>query len=476
MRRLLGSLGIFAALVGFPVSLVALVAASQLDSVTESAKPEPQPMRLTDLVKNGPGDNAYVELTEFTFGKPVIVEKDAQWDAVWIPLLAPRRVRGEIPPFLHTALVHDQAELDALLAQNSVRVLVGSAMGDSRWNVPPAVKLYSDYPKLDPAKAIVVTDPALVVEGKVILPPERLLNPAIARLSWIVAGAAAAGAVLGLFAWLVARRNPRPQGVASPADLLDPGRLPEEQPISRHEFLADAAFKRVLGLGACIIICLVIGVVILMVAANFYKKGDSKAAIGGLIIGGFILLAAVAMVFVVAQELFFPITKIAVYRGGVRWQRGKRLYTALWSDIAAIYRQETDYYYNGEFKGTFKFLTLELHNGTNLRVDGMVLTDYESFANHVQSVHGGMILKEKLREQAESGRATFGDISVGVEGVIIGGTFVPWSRLQRFEVANGHLSFYSSQFAWSKVRTYALKAVPNYAVLLDMLRSKAMCY
>src|SRR5262249_43546858 len=111
MRKLIGFIGIFGMVVGFPAAFVALFAGSQLDSVASSAKPEPHAMRLAELAKDGPGDNVHVELSSFTFGKPVIQEdKNGKWSAVWLPLYSGRPSKGQTPPaLLHTTLIHDQA-------------------------------------------------------------------------------------------------------------------------------------------------------------------------------------------------------------------------------------------------------------------------------------------------------------------------------------------------------------------------------
>lgn len=480
MRKIIGFVGIVAMAVGFPVAIVALVAASQLDSITGAAKLEPQAMRLSELAKNGPGDNVHVELSDFNFGKPVIQEaKDGKWAAVWVPLYTGRPTKGQNPPaFLHTALIHDQAALDALLKQKSVRGLAGSAMGDTRWSVAPAVILYNDFPKLDPTKMMVVTDASYVIDGKVWLPSEQLLDPATTNLCWFVAAGAGVAGFFGLIGWMLTRQKPATS--SGPArrrvDLLDAARLEDHTPVSTHEYDPMGGLKRAAIFGVGMVITGAFGFFCAAFAANELKKGKTGVGVAGLLFGGFMLVLAVVAAWVMIQELFFPISKVAAYRGGIRWQRRGRIYTALWSDITAVYRQTTEIYVNGQHKGTCKILSVEVCNGKYLYFDGELLTNYDEFADYVQSTHGGYIMGVKSREQHESGEANFGKIGVRVDGVNVNGTFIPWARLERFEIANGHLCFYSSEFSWNKCRTFALKEVPNYAVLLDMLRSHAMCY
>src|SRR5262245_8571467 len=323
MRRLLRVVGVLAMVIGFPTAAIALLTAMEFDSV-KPAKVEPQSIRLADLAKNGHSDNAHVEVTEYTFGKPVKIEKDGGWAAVWIPLLVPGRTKVDTPPaFLHTTLVHDKAQLDALLEQKSFRGLVGSAMGNSRWNVAPSAMLYEQFPKFDPSKTTVLTDVGFVVDGKVIIPGEKLLDPKTAELAWMVTAGGGGVTVVGLLLWLLGRTKTQASGGRGGSggrrqvDLLNLERLPDHDPTSTHGYTPGGVMKRG---GAYIVgglVTLVLGFGLVSMAASSMKKGQGGTAMAAGLGAMLFLGLSVYVLKIIYQEVLNPITRVALYRGGI---------------------------------------------------------------------------------------------------------------------------------------------------------------
>src|SRR5688572_22388676 len=64
-----------------------LFVAYQLHQVQQQVEPTPRTLTLAEFLANGPeNDNAYVELTDVNFGKPVIEKSGKEWKWVWLPL------------------------------------------------------------------------------------------------------------------------------------------------------------------------------------------------------------------------------------------------------------------------------------------------------------------------------------------------------------------------------------------------------
>ena len=74
-------------LTAFPAFLCCIVLAMQVQMATAVAQPTSHVLPLSDLLSRGPGNNAHVQVTDFSFGEPVIDKKGIQWQWVWIPLL-----------------------------------------------------------------------------------------------------------------------------------------------------------------------------------------------------------------------------------------------------------------------------------------------------------------------------------------------------------------------------------------------------
>src|SRR5262249_4007369 len=144
-----------------------------------------QPLRLADLVKHGAGDNLHVRLSEFSFGTPIVEKARGQVDGAWIPLFAPgRRAKDATPVALFYARrVKGQAELDDLLKTTTFVPLVASPLPRKHQNMSPSPALYASYPKLDPKKTPVLTEPVLDIPGYA-LPAEHWFNPNLSYMLW----------------------------------------------------------------------------------------------------------------------------------------------------------------------------------------------------------------------------------------------------------------------------------------------------
>src|SRR5262249_61260016 len=81
-------------------TLLLTLFATRVGAVAGKARPEPQPIKLGDLVKDGPRDNLHVTLTWFTFGAPIEDKIADEWDGARGPIYTSRRTDGAPPaPF-----------------------------------------------------------------------------------------------------------------------------------------------------------------------------------------------------------------------------------------------------------------------------------------------------------------------------------------------------------------------------------------
>src|SRR5947209_4341498 len=88
----------------------------ELSAVARQTQATPQRLPAAQLADKGVPDNLYVELTDFTFGEPVI-DKGAQgWVGAWLPV-EPAPPPEEAPRYTIFLRVNvpDQAALDAFL-------------------------------------------------------------------------------------------------------------------------------------------------------------------------------------------------------------------------------------------------------------------------------------------------------------------------------------------------------------------------
>lgn len=136
------------ALAGMGWMFGALVVAigMQNEAKREATSGEPKRMTLAELVKNGPGPNPYVEITNLRFGEQFWLEQDRNtdgWTAAWTFLF------NENDPANPVAAAHiDGGGENAMTTWMSATSLKGLAEERPRFfKSPTADELYKMYPK-----------------------------------------------------------------------------------------------------------------------------------------------------------------------------------------------------------------------------------------------------------------------------------------------------------------------------------------
>src|SRR5262245_10767458 len=92
MRGFIKNVLLVAAAAGYLLTPAAAFVAWQSGLVAPHARPEAEAMTAAELVEKGPGANAHVRLTDFTFGKPVFEVENGALRNVWVPVLPTGKV------------------------------------------------------------------------------------------------------------------------------------------------------------------------------------------------------------------------------------------------------------------------------------------------------------------------------------------------------------------------------------------------
>src|SRR5262245_3839758 len=108
MRAFLKNVLMVGAAAGFLLTAAAAFVAWQSGLAAAVAQPEAGVLTAAELVEKGPGTNAHVRLTDFTFGKPVFEVQNEGLRNVWVPVLP----NGKVSKTAKTTLFYKPIGLD----------------------------------------------------------------------------------------------------------------------------------------------------------------------------------------------------------------------------------------------------------------------------------------------------------------------------------------------------------------------------
>jgi hypothetical protein len=462
-----------ATVVTLAATLLLTFLATRVGAVAGKARPEPQQIKLADLLKGGPGDNLHVTLTNFSFGAPIADPFADHWEGAWVPLYAGRRTDGAPPALFYSRRTKSRAELDEILKQETANFLVASSLTDPALKFEPAAQVYTAFPKVDPQKTVVLTEPVLGLSGNHVLGPERWFDPDTSRLCW----AAAIGSLLTGIVCVYAsyRMHKRAQEEAEERAKNPPKIVSPEDPnvLSVHRFTLERSTFPMIAFGLAMIAMAIIGGVILTVAVDMWQANNEggvilMGSIGACMVGGFVVLGIKLL-----KDYCLTIREIAVMNQGIRWLRNNRTYNTPWTEIKSVFKKDLAYVSVGSNmrRGSVHTLTMRLNDGRVLRFNRETLEDYDKFCENVQRLHSHYVVQQKQRELAERGVATFGPISVRSDGIAVGRKQVAWSELEGFEAADGHLKFQApNAFRFWQNNAIPLCDIPNYIALFEIMR------
>jgi hypothetical protein len=433
------------AITAFVVGGVASNYAWQLRTLSQAADSAPAPTKVASFTTSGPGTAVHLELTDFKFGEPLIEKNGERWECVWLPLLSSSVNTFTPVVFFRSTRIRDQAQIDQLREQKNLHVFViNTSLKRSVWGAAVSSELFSKYEKLDFDKVTLVAEPDLefpfsreLAGRPLILATPVLLAPMNRNIAWAVGGGSY---LLGtMLVVLMISPNHRATvteldckvtksdsgtGVSTrylssiPARFARPEQvqrerehLLNEQELSSHCYRSYGTVTAVFGVG--------LGLLLFLGAAGGLSYASSRAGSPGpAIAGGIGLMAACVFMFLVyfckrsLDHNGKSVDAIQLCHSGIRWQVGKHVRLAAWTEIALVERVTLDvnrkkqvlatqFGLVGALAASFgnagspedlsrerDTVALHLHTGDVMFFSMNSLSDYVTFARTLHELHG----------------------------------------------------------------------------------------
>jgi hypothetical protein len=402
----------------------------QIQQIARVAQPQPVAVSLADLAAQTP-TNHLIELTGFRFGAPLIDvdKKDQHWTRVSIPLEAKGRPTKRLIVFQTTA-IQDQAQLDALLAQESLPAFVADGLSKgSLFSGRFGGAFAKANPKLKEDAVLFLTAPDLAAFGAT-WGPESLLAPQSLVVVWLVTMIAFFLAAIGFVA--IDRSTPtrvKQAGVFGDAGREDgtavscipPGAVPAEQIERNRERLAVevgrsvhpynrfAFLGRLAGRFGVAGMLLLVALLFFTVTRNLLDKGE----FAGVSFGWLVTWACVVPALVIVKRALMGgshgVSEVQVCPSGLRLLRHGRQMHLTWAEIPRIERtwaSQADNkhmaaaaalggligaliasQFSSQRRRTSDCLRIELDEEV-LTFDPQTLEDYHHFCDSLAAYHG----------------------------------------------------------------------------------------
>jgi hypothetical protein len=364
------------ALAAFAIGAVGANFALEVTAYSQAVEAAPEEMKVSTLASKGPGTKGRVALTNFRFGEPLIDKTGEKWDYVWIPLLAPSGKASNPVVFFRSSRIKNQAQLDELREQKTLDVIVANtALKRSVWGVGGVSKeLYLKYSNIDFDKLAVVTEPdfempySRAVTGKtIVLPADVLFSANTKNAAWGIGGGAILGGILLVLMMITPvhrvavtlvrcnhQRSETGTSVHESYVSSIPPRcvkrddvqrqrsvLATEHPVSTHQFCAFGLVGSTVGIGLAILAFLAIFGLLVYASSRASESGPAAAA------GAGVIAASVFMILVYFFKRSLDMNGksadvVQLCATGLRWQLGKKVRIAAWTEVAHVERVTLD--------------------------------------------------------------------------------------------------------------------------------------
>ena len=178
---------------------------------------------------------------------------------------------------------------------------------------------------------------------------------------------------------------------------------------------------------------------------------------------GLLGIALTILLFVAGR--FLLVRRVRVDCEGVSWDGVLGSSFRAWDQIKTVWREES--ILNRRYRT--RRITLKFTSGGSVSFD-QALTDFSTLAETIQEATGRLLAPLSRHRLKQDGEVRFGAVTVHPDGLTMRGKFFPWNGISRFDIGNGHLVLYKSPRPKSGGdRGIALREVPNYHVLLELL-------
>lgn len=403
-------------------ALAAALAGWQTSMLAAVGEPTPRTLTAAELIAKGPGDNAHIRLTEFTFDAPLIEERDGEWRNVWI-LVVPKDQQAEEARtliFLRPGAVHNQEQLDRLLEKTTLDLVVTNNLpSQSLWKVVATETVWNSYPGSETANAQFLTEPRWRVFNTTLLSANRLFDAGFANLCWGIAGGVGLVAlVMMAFALLSSNGSaPAEQMGEAAAYAVGPAAFPAfpaafpAVPAARGDTATEAALSTHsvrFGSAAVRTILPAIGGIIgiLLMPAAIMQAVESlrmDRPVGGVVFGVMALVGPGLLCWVV-WSLFHRVWRIEVCPSGLRWFQGGRN-ARHWSELAGVKR--TDHVHtlqrpSGPITFTWTTLLITFRTGEVLNLSSETIANFEALFAALETYHCQQHTAARVRPSASS--------------------------------------------------------------------------
>jgi hypothetical protein len=229
------------------------------------------------------------------------------------------------------------------------------------------------------------------------------------------------------------------------------------EPLSKHELFFGGFLSRYAPQCMLFAVFFVIGIGLTILGV---RNPENKTLLPGVLstVGGLLWLIPLPV------GLFRRARAAEVYADRLKWTDAAGQHECRWDEVAEVYRVER--ITNRSFRYTL--LRLVLADGRQVQFDH-TLGGYNQLADQVQARTAEHLLPAKQRALDGPG-AEFGPVTLSRAAVTIGGETFPWDEVEQYTICNGSLVAFPRSYQGHAGKEVALSAVPNYPVLLHLLR------
>jgi hypothetical protein len=237
-------------------------------------------------------------------------------------------------------------------------------------------------------------------------------------------------------------------------------------PPSRH----TASWRSLAGMADNSVVLMGLGGFFFLLLCPASAFGWAQSGADRVVLAALTLAAAGVFVGGLVTGLSRP-RSVEVSPAGLAWTRRGRRRARRWDEVRQVFCSDVQFV-NGPGDASRRGARL-----TELRVvfrDGAAvrfnhsLSDYDGLVAGVQRAATAALLPA-ARRRLRAGGVDFGGIRLTAKGIAAAGKVLPWEKVERVWVGNGHLGWRSER---GQARQLPLKDVPNYGVLLSLIREQ----